>query len=209
GDARYGAAYQALVKEHKYATNAMVAKVSAGPGTGNQSDDEMAFMCYYLLLKYETDDDLVQKYAKSLESYWGIERLEMNPFFNFVAAAGLQGKKFSSAFRTEELAAKGSWLEDSLDTLRRLPRDRVDWGHRNSHRKDIIHLRTFLADDDEIAGVGYRRNGRVLPADERYFSYWNHNPYRLDTGGDGHSLADGAVFLLPYYMGLYHRFIEE
>jgi hypothetical protein len=31
----------------------------------------------------------------------------------------------------------------------------------------------------------------------------------LNTGGDGRGLGDGAVFLLPYYMGLYHRYIEE
>ena len=28
-------------------------------------------------------------------------------------------------------------------------------------------------------------------------------------GGDGRSLANGTVFLLPYYMGLYHGFILE
>ncbi len=209
GDPRYAKAYRTLVDEHHYATNAMVAKVSAGPGTGNQSDDEMAFMCYYLLLKYETDEDLAQRYAKSLAGYWSVERPEMNPFFNFVAAAGLKGRKFESAFRTEDLTPGGSWLEDSLDTLRRLPRDRVDWGYRNHQRRDVIHLRSFLADDDEIEGVGYRRSGKVLPADERYFTHWNHNPYRLDSGGGGHTLGDGAVFLLPYYMGLYHQFIEE
>jgi len=209
GDAGYGEAYRRLINEHNYATNAMEAKVTAGPGTGNQSDDEMAFMCYYHLLKYETDEEVVERYAKSLAGYWSVERPEMNPFFNFVAAAGLTGKKFQSAFRTEDLTPKGSWLEDSLDTLQRLPRNRVDWGQRNAQRKDIIHLRSFLADDDEIEGMGYRRNGKVLPADERFFAYWNHNPYQLNSGGRGHALGDGAVFLLPYYMGLYHRFIEE
>ena len=49
----------------------------------------------------------------------------------------------------------------------------------------------------------------MIPVDERFFNHWNHNPFALDTGGDGHELADGAVFLLPYYMGLYHGFIKE
>lgn len=208
-DRRYDDAYRELISKHHYATNAMVAKLSAGPGTGNQSDDEMAFMCYYHLMKYEKDEDLLQRYGKSLATYWSVERPEMNPFFNFVAAAGLNGKKFESPFRAEDLTPAGSWLEDSLDTLRRLPKNRIDWGHRNSQRKDIVHLRSFLADDDEISGVGYRRNGKVLPADERYFAYWNHNPYRLNSGGRGHELGDGAVFLLPYYMGLYYHFVEE
>lgn len=208
-DRRYDDAYRTLVTKHHYATNAMVAKLSAGPGTGNQSDDEMAFMCYFHLVKYEADKDLAQWYAKSLATYWSVEQPEMNPFFNFVAASSLKGQRFESAFRTEDLTPRGAWLEDSLDTLRRLPKNRIDWGHRNARRKDIIPLRSFLAEDDEIAGVGYRRNGKVLPADERYFAYWNHNPFRLNSGGRGHQLGDGAVFLLPYYMGLYYRFIEE
>jgi hypothetical protein len=209
GDAMYRQAYDRLVKDHKYATNVMVPKIHTGPGSGNQSDDEMAFMSYYSLLKYETDDNLLQKYAYSLANYWAVERPEMNPFFNFVAAASLAGKQFTDAYRTHDLTAKGAWLEDSLDTLRRLPLDRIDWAHRNGHRKDIVRLRSFIAEDSEMRNAGHLRNGKVLPADERFFSFWNHNPYSLNTGGAGNGLSDGAVFLLPYYMGLYHRYIED
>ncbi|MFN0171122.1 MAG: hypothetical protein ACKV22_32295 [Bryobacteraceae bacterium] len=209
GDRKYQEAYERLISEHKYATNAMVPKISAGLGSGNQSDDEMAFMSFYSLLKYETNDDLLQKYGYALANYWAIERPEMNPFFNFVAAASLAGKKFAGPFRTYDLTLRGDWLDDSVDTLRRLPRDRVDWRHQNSHRKDLVRIRPLLAEDSERHGSGYRRNGKVIPADERFFSFWNHNPYSLNTGGIGTQLADGAVFLLPYYMGLYHRYIEE
>ncbi|MCC7496488.1 MAG: hypothetical protein IT160_02845 [Bryobacterales bacterium] len=209
GDVRYRQAYDKLVKQDSYATNAMVAKISAGPGSGNQSDDEMAFMSYYNLIKYETDDDLLQKYSYSLFNYWNAERAEMNPFFNFVAAASLEGKKFTSAFRTQNLSLHGDWLEDSVDTLRRLPLDRIDWRHDNSHRVDLIPVRSFIPEDDNRRqGLAYRRNGKVIPVDECFFEFWNHNLYRLVTGGGGHALGDGAVFLLPYYMGLYHRYIE-
>ena len=116
---------------------------------------------------------------------------------------------FVFGFATLLLNRGVSCVEFALAVVVLLPRDRVDWGYRNHQRRDVIHLRSFLADDDEIEGVGYRRSGKVLPADERYFTHWNHNPYRLDSGGGGHTLGDGAVFLLPYYMGLYHQFIEE
>jgi len=208
GNSRYRQAYDRLVKEHKYAMNVMVPKISAGPGSGNQSDDEMAFMSYYDLIKYETDDDLLQRYSYSLANYWGIERIEMNPFFNFVTAASLTGKKFTDAYRTQDLTPRGEWQEESIDSLRRLPLDRVDWGHRNSQRKDLERIRTFISEDDERTGMGFRHNGRVLPVDERFFEFWNHNPFRLNTGGTGHNLGDGAVFLLPYYMGLYHHYLE-
>jgi hypothetical protein len=209
GEGKYRDAYDRLVREHKYATNVLMAKVHTGPGSGNQSDDEMALMCYYNLLRYETDDDLVQKYAASLANYWAVERLERNPFFNFVAAASLTGRKFTDAFRSLDLTPTGPWLQESIETLVRLPLDRVDWGHRNSHRKDILPLRHLIAEDDGRPRSGQMRAGKALPVDERYFSFWNHNPWALDTGGTGHSLGDGAVFLLPYYMGLYHGFIED
>lgn len=209
GDAKYQAAYEDLVRKHHYDTNIMMPKLQAGPGSGNQSDDEMAFMCYYSLIRYEKDDNLRQKYAASLANYWGIERPERNPFFNFVAKAVLTGAKFADAFRTLDLTPQGDWLEDSVDTLKRFPLDRVDWGHKNSHRKDILPLRAYISEDDDLPRSGYLRNGKVLPVDERYFSFWNHNPFVLDTRGSGHEVGDGAVFLLPYYMGLYHGYIED
>jgi len=208
GDPKYTQAYRKLIADDKYAMNLMVAKVSGGQGSGNHSDDEMAYMSYYDLIKYETDDDLIQRYTGSLASYWRGEEPEMNPFFDFVAAYSLRGKKFSDPFETLDLTLTGNWLDDSLDTLRRLPLDRVDWKHTNSHRKDIVPARNFTLDDGVGENLGYRTNGRVIPVDERYFDFWNHNPYRLNSGGEGHGLGDGAVFLLPYYMGLYHGFIK-
>jgi hypothetical protein len=106
------------------------------------------------------------------------------------------------------LAPQGSWLEDAADTLERLPLDRVDWSLKNSHRKDIVPL-PARARSIGAGGTGFRVNGKVLPIDERYVGHWNHDPWRLDYGGSGRSLGDGAVFLLPYYMGLYHGFIKE
>jgi hypothetical protein len=49
----------------------------------------------------------------------------------------------------------------------------------------------------------------VLPIDERYVNHWNHDPWRLDQGGNGQELASGASYLLPYYMGLYYGFLRE
>ena len=54
-----------------------------------------------------------------------------------------------------------------------------------------------------------RVNNKVVPVDEKNFKLWNFDPWSLDTGGNGTGLADGAVFLLPYYMGLYHGYIVE
>jgi len=33
-------------------------------------------------------------------------------------------------------------------------------------------------------------------------------PYRLMAAGDGHGEDDGAFFLLPYWMGRHHGWVE-
>ena len=48
----------------------------------------------------------------------------------------------------------------------------------------------------------------VLPYDEIPMWKWNGNPYSLDGGNGGRSEDDGAYFLLPYWMGRYHRLFE-
>jgi hypothetical protein len=208
GNGKYRAAAERLIREHHYAQNLMVPKIQAGPGTGNQSDDEMALMNFYNLIRYETDPGLRSRYAFALYQYCLLELPELNPLFNFICAASLKGATYRTPFASINLSLPGPWLEESLDTLRRFPLDRVDWRLTNSHRKDIVPLRVNLPGEERV-GRGCRRNGKVLPVDERFVEHWNHDPWRLDQGGQGLVLADGAAFLLPYYMGLYHGYVRE
>ena len=48
-----------------------------------------------------------------------------------------------------------------------------------------------------------------FPPDERSGVRWNQNPYQMDGGNGGRSEADAAGYLLPYWMGRYHGFIDE
>ncbi len=96
-----------------------------------------------------------------------------------------------------------------MDTLERFPLDRLDWRLINSHRLDILRLPDYIDLDRDVAAAGYRVNGKVLPIDERWVERWNHDPWELDEGGNGTTLADGAAFLLPYYMGLYLQYVRE
>ncbi|MFB3826378.1 MAG: hypothetical protein ACE15B_06395 [Bryobacteraceae bacterium] len=194
GETRFGEAYRRLIREHGYAANTLVPKIANGIGSGNQSDDEMAFMDYYNLLRLERDPELLRIYRASLARYWREERYEMNPLFNYIyaAASGLKG---------------GAWVGESLETLQRYPLDRFNWKHVNSYRTDVAPLPETVR-GDRRGRAGMRRNGFVIPIDERFVDHWNHDPYQLDQGGDGRLLADGASFLLPYYLGLYHGFVE-
>src|SRR6266481_1457362 len=93
GGVKYREALRKLIDEDAFDTNVLIPKTNAGPGSGNQSDDEMAFMDFYNLIRYETNAQLRYKYSVAFYRYWIMERPELNPLFNFMYA--------------------GDWLEES------------------------------------------------------------------------------------------------
>ncbi|MDP8244626.1 MAG: hypothetical protein P9L94_11135 [Candidatus Hinthialibacter antarcticus] len=212
GDETYGAAARELMEKHNYDTNAMVTKIQFGVGSGNQSDDEMAVMCYYNLIKYTNDPVLREEMAYSFYKYWILEQPEMNPFFNFAfAASAARNPHYKNPWGEYTLKPWDGWLEDSVATLTGFPLDRVNWPLQNSHRLDIARLmRQAEVDpyDEPGRDRGLRVNGKVLPIENRHFNHWNTDPYSLNYGGNGRTLASGAVYLLPYYMGLYYEYIQ-
>jgi hypothetical protein len=218
GDTKYRALKKRLIDEESYAQNLQFAKWHRGPGTGNQSDDEMAFMNFYHLIKYEKDQDLKEFFTYSFYRYWRNERPECSPLFNFLFNAISEGVEYTDIWGTTKVYPQDSeWLVDSVDYLKGYAWDRFSWRHQNSHRLDVTHLPKFVYgyDEDEAVAKGHRKRGystttgKVLPIAERYTGHWNHNPWTLDGGGNGTGLTDGAAYLLPYYMGLHHGFIQE
>ena len=200
GDPAYGTQMDTLVRDHAYDTNAMIYKIHRGIGSGNQSDDEMAFMSFYNLVKYAKDEQLRQRMLLSFFSAWVIEQPEMNPFFHFAYAAFGVGAQYTDQWGTHSLAPWDGWLKDSLATLQGIPLDRLNWSCQNSHRIDVVRLtreKGVDVNDPPRRNVGYRVNGKVIPVENRHFNHWNTNPWALDYGGDGRQLANGTVFLLP------------
>jgi hypothetical protein len=307
GDKKYDEISDRLINDYGYANSAMIAKtLQRGVGSGNQSDDEMAYMSYYSLLKYTHNPALRNEILSSITQYFSGDEPEMNPFFNFVVASMTLNQTHVNTWGSFDVTPFRGWLEDSVETLKRFPLDRVDWRHDNSDRIDIEHFRRHVSDPierrqgayvtavkegspaaaagveskqaiskvnnafvldavdllekirsakagdavtldirdrrdskqvtltldaaaqqnatslEELTGItaeailpetsdrsGIRTNGKCIPVDERFFNHWNHSPYSLTTGGDGKGLGSGAVYLLPYYMGLYHGFIVD
>ncbi|HPA42387.1 MAG TPA: hypothetical protein PKV69_10265, partial [Candidatus Hydrogenedentes bacterium] len=155
---------------------------------------------------------LKEQMLYSFYSAWTVEQPEMNPFFNFCYAPFGKGATHTNPWGTHAIEQWPGWLADAVFTLKDFPLDRVGWGHRNSHRKDLVLLpRQQASEPYEPAGRvrGYRNNGKVLPVSERFFHHWNTDPWTLDYGGHGTTLGSGTVFLLPYYMGLYHGYIAQ
>ena len=183
---KYQAAYDELITRHRYHLLTRNQKIMV-PGHINHSDDELAFLSYYPLLRYERDPALLATYKDSLERSWQIERPERNPLWNVIYAAGTGAKEFDRA--------------ETVRTLREIPMDQVEWSVANSHRSDVPI--------DPLSDRFKRRQALVvLPYDELPMSKWNGNPYNLDGGNGGRSEDDGAYFLLPYWMGRFHGFFE-
>ncbi|MCL6533264.1 MAG: hypothetical protein K6U12_08335 [Armatimonadetes bacterium] len=187
GDAKYQQAYESLIQKHHYLINAITQKMLA-PFEINHSDDELAFLCYYPFLLYEQDPTYRRMWLMSLERSWQIERPERSPLFNFIYGA---------------ITGKPCDVENAVRTLQEWPLDLRNWECRNSHRLDITL-------DTRKGRFGEWQSVEVLPYSERPVMRWNGNPYRLD-GGDplGREEDDGTAFLLPYWMGIYHRLIQE
>lgn len=210
-DEKYVEHMEYLMDEHDYHANAMYPKMQFGMGSGNQSDDEMAFMSFYNLIKYTKNEDLKARMLYSFYGYWMLEEPELNPFFNFTFAAVGREFDYTNPWGTHKLGIWEGWLEDSMGTLIGFPLDRLDWASKNSHRLDLQKLPRQQSIDayDGEGGRGYRIDGDVLPVENRHFNHYNTDPWRLDYGGNGRTLGNGTVFLLPYYMGLYYDFIED
>jgi hypothetical protein len=211
GDQKYEDASRELIEKHSYAHNIMYPKMQHGPGSGNQSDDEMAFMCYYGLLHCSKNEQLKGMARISFFSYWINEEPEMNPFFNFAYAAQNLEASGNRPFGSFPLRPLSGWHNDSMATLYGFPLDRRNWARKNSHRLDIEDLPPMRSSDlderNRRRQRGHLVNGKVLPVQNRHFNHWNTDPWQLDYGGNGNELGAGTVFLLPYYMGLYHGFI--
>src|SRR5581483_6303895 len=163
GDPKYDAASRELIDHEGYAQNAMYPKVQRGPGTGNQSDNEMAFMSFYNLLRYSRDDALKQMMRTSFYLYWLNVSPEMNPFFNFAYAAANGAATASTPWSSFSVKPWAGWQEDAMATLRGFPIDWINWPLRNSQRLDVVLLSRLSAGEadapDDHPARGNLTNG--------------------------------------------------
>jgi hypothetical protein len=185
-DPKFENAYQTLTQKHHYAEN-MVQQKMYGPFDINHSDDELAFLPNYTLLRYSNDSSLLPTYLKSTRRSWRVEQPDRIPLWNIISSVALK---------------KDCDLEIALEELQLIPMDLITWRMENSHRWDLP--RDQLNDRFDKG-----QSIRPVPTPERAISKWNYNTYQYDAGSDGYGEDDGAYFLLPYWMGRYHRLLIE
>jgi hypothetical protein len=206
GDPEYRRIYRELALDHGYGMNGMTQpKCISGPGfKGHQPDDNMAFMNYYHLIRYETDPKLLSMFYHAIWSHWQHEKIERNPFFNFIYAACCLGKSRRDQWGVTDLSPPVHCFMDAVDTLRRFPLDLVEWPMSNACRTDLLPFRDAAG---RPAGTGARIDGHPFPVDERHELYWDMNPWALTSENSGLRLREGTPYLLAYHMGRAHGFI--
>jgi len=184
GDEAYLREYRKLTGELHYPE--IAARYSELREELNYSDEELAMLSFYPLLRYETDRPLLTRYRAALDQWWANMSREENPLWTFIYLACNPGAAVDTAA--------------ALGTLRRIPLDLVSWTVSNSHRRDIRW-------EPSLDRFGKRQAQILLPADERPVMKWNGNPFVVDGGDGGRSEDDGTFFLLPYWMGRHLKFV--
>jgi len=184
GESRYEAEYRKVAREFKYAD--WITRVNEFRLELNYSDEELAMLPFYCLFQYERDPELLQAYRRAADEWWKNIQREANPLWTFIYLTGQPRTKVD--------------LPAAVWTLCRMPMDTIQWTVQNSHRQDV----TWATAADRFS---HREALTLLPPDERPVMRWNANPFVVDGGNGGHGEDDGAAFLLPYWLGRYHKFL--
>ncbi len=154
----------------------------------NYSDEELAMLSFYPLLVYEKNPAYRKGILKALDDWFENMRPERNPLWNAIYEIG----------RGENLELRRA----SIETLQQLPLDMTKWTVENSWR-------TELPLSSKPNRFGKRETTVFLRPDERAVMKWNGNPFVLDGGNGGRGEDDGTTFILPYWMGRYHKLWGE
>ena len=99
---------------------------------------------------------------------------------------------------TVEALAASRVAQEELELF---PLDLIDWRMTNSHRWD-------LKENELVDRGGNRQAIRPIPTLEARIFRWNTNPYEFDAGANGKREVSGTYFLLPYWMGRYHKLFD-
>lgn len=182
GERKFLAAYRHVALDLGYAKNVERFRTER-PAEVNYSDEELAYLAFYPLVKLEDDPALKAKYLAALEGLWRRTRDEKNPLWDFIYGA-------VSARRDYDRAG-------AVEALERIPTDTITWTVHNSGRADL-EIRQARG------RFGERQAAKAIPPDKRAVMKWNGNPFELDGGDAGRHEDDGTFFLLPFWLGRFY-----
>lgn len=161
----------------------------------NFSDDELTFLPYlsYIWNTIHTGKDtLGAAFELSMERTFANVQEVRSPLWNFIYLL----------YKTQMRNASDipdHILNDAIWTLQTMPIEQIDWPWDNSQRLDVV----FDQSVDRFGGSTLRT---LVPYDEFSMARWNGDPF-TPSGGSGLSTCDGAVYLLPFWLGHYLNYI--
>ncbi len=186
GNESYKSAYEDLINNHHYLLNAFEYPIKVPWYEINHSDHELAFLGYYPLMMLEKDPARHAILVHAFSRLWQSIRPERSSLYNFIYGA-----------TTDQPCD----VEYAAANLKDWPLDLVRYDTKNSQRHDVNLKFPDL--------IQIRELDRVLPVSERQPWRWNGNPWTPDGGEGGKVEEDGTAWLLPYWMGRYHKFISD
>lgn len=189
GDPKFYNAKRELIEKYHYVENAE--KELEYPFRRREMDnDEMANNAWLILLQYEPDEALYQRWVAAVQRNWEHKfKFQQAPWWILIHAG---------------LAGASAPPEDLVRWLRLTPVDMIRWNLLNSNRHDLVPP---PYDYFKQEGTGLRSDGRIIPYDERRCDRWNTDQYRLDGGFGGMVEMDGADVLEPYWLARYSGWI--
>ncbi len=191
GDDRFAEAYHELAVDYALADLALSAALYL-PMVTNHSTNELLYLAYYPLLRYETDEVLRAKYLDSLRRTFSFTRVEQASLFDITFGALTEGGEDFD-------------LPVAVNNLQQIPLDLVEWTMTNSDRADVV----FDPLPNRFGELISATDQPPLPPDERPLMIWNGDPFVLDGGAAGFREQAGTFWLLPYWMARYHEFIVD
>ena len=175
--------YQQLL-DWGYHNYSVRAKIAFPPEDIAPWDDNLAYRCYYTILRYTTDPMMRSIYLRSLERTWEMKRLEHVAWYSIAYGA---------------ITGNDCELDKAVKHLREWVLDCVNFSYRNSHRSDLF---------PEPGYVPYVGGTRGMSPRETSVKRGSRNALPYDGGANGRSVTDPSGFLRDYWMARYHGMIE-
>jgi hypothetical protein len=182
-DKKYQQHYLHLIKEEHYLDN-MSKIVHQDPAWFIYFDVILQAYLYPILLKCETDPQLLSFYQRHMDEWMQFRKADKNPLINFI---------YCYARNTQvELAS-------SVELLKDTPLDLVSWVIDHRKREDIQIVHRPVLDEEQVS--------ELPPASIRATIRWDANPWAALNGNP--SIEREPVFwLFPYWMGRYLGMIK-
>jgi hypothetical protein len=144
----------------------------------------LAAYAYPILIKCETDPELLKFYEAHMDNWMEQRKADHNPLINFIYC-------YSRNKKTE--------LQPSIDLLTDTPLDLIDWTIDHSKREDVKVVHEPVLDDTQV--------NELQPPSIRATIRWDKNPWGI-SGGNHHVEREPVFWLLPYWMGRYLEMID-